>query len=113
MAPGRQIDVDRLVDDQKLTIFNWTLVFLCFLITAVDGYDISAAPAARPFLVKDWHLASPAALTFPFSAANFGVLFGAPLFGWLGDRYGRKPAILLSARDVRPVHAGRRVHKFS
>jgi len=96
MAPGRLIDVDRLVDDQKLTLFNWTLVFLCFLVTAVDGYDISAAPAAGPFLVHDWHLASPAALTFPFSAANFGVLFGAPLFGWIGDRYGRKPAILLS-----------------
>jgi AAHS family 4-hydroxybenzoate transporter-like MFS transporter len=41
-------------------------------------------------------LASPAALTLPFSATNFGVLFGAPLFGWIGDRYGRKPAIIVS-----------------
>jgi AAHS family 4-hydroxybenzoate transporter-like MFS transporter len=96
MAPGRTIDVDNLVDDQRLTAFNWSLVFWCFIITAVDGYDISAAPAAGPFLVRDWHLASPAALTLPFSAANFGVLFGAPLFGWIGDRWGRKPAIILS-----------------
>src|SRR5262249_60364673 len=36
------------------------------------------------------------ALPLPFSVTNFGVLFGAPLFGWIGDRYGRKPAILLS-----------------
>jgi AAHS family 4-hydroxybenzoate transporter-like MFS transporter len=96
MAPGRTIDVDQMVDSQTLTAFNWSLVFWCFIITAVDGYDISAAPAAGPFLVRDWHLASPAALTFPFSAANFGVLFGAPLFGWMGDRWGRKPAIILS-----------------
>jgi AAHS family 4-hydroxybenzoate transporter-like MFS transporter len=96
MAPGRMIDIDELVDNQVLTRFNWMLVFWCFIVTAVDGYDISAAPAAGPFLVREWHLASPAALTFPFSAANFGVLFGAPLFGWLGDRYGRKLAINLS-----------------
>jgi MFS transporter, AAHS family, 4-hydroxybenzoate transporter len=96
MAQGRTIDVDRLVDDQKLTSFNWLLVLWCFIITLIDGYDISAAPAAGPFFVREWHLASPAALTFAFSATNFGVLFGAPLFGFIGDRYGRKPAILLS-----------------
>lgn len=96
MALGRMIDVDQLVDNQRITAFNWSLVFWCFIVTAVDGYDISAAPAAGPFLVHDWHLASPAALTLPFSAANFGVLFGAPLFGWLGDRFGRKLAINLS-----------------
>lgn len=96
MAEGRTIDVDRLVDEQKLTRFNWMLVFWCFIITLIDGYDITAAPAAGPFFVREWHLASPAALTFAFSATNFGVLFGAPLFGWIGDRYGRRPAINLS-----------------
>jgi AAHS family 4-hydroxybenzoate transporter-like MFS transporter len=96
MAQGRTIDVDRLVDDQRITSFNWMVVFWCFIITLIDGYDISAAPAAGPFFVREWHLASPAALTFPFSATNFGVLFGAPLFGWFGDRFGRKPAILMS-----------------
>jgi len=93
---ARSIDVDRLIDNQQLTAFNWTLVVACFFITAIDGYDIAAAPAAGPFFVREWHLASPAALTYAFSAANFGVLFGAPLFGWLGDRYGRKLAINLS-----------------
>src|SRR6202521_5306895 len=96
MAQDRTIDVDRLVDDQRLTSFNWMLVFWCFVVSLIDGYDISAAPAAGPFFVRDWHLASPAALTAPFSATNFGVLFGAPLFGWIGDRFGRKPAIILS-----------------
>lgn len=93
---ARTINVDQLVDDQKITGFNWFLVFWCFIITLIDGYDISAAPAAGPFFVRDWHLASPAALTFAFSATNFGVLFGAPLFGWIGDRFGRKAAIILS-----------------
>jgi AAHS family 4-hydroxybenzoate transporter-like MFS transporter len=94
MAAGRMINVDELVDGMKISGFNYRLLFWCFIITLVDGYDISAAPAAGPFFVHDWHLASPAALTFAFSATNFGVLFGAPLFGWIGDRFGRKVAIL-------------------
>jgi AAHS family 4-hydroxybenzoate transporter-like MFS transporter len=96
VAQGKTIDVDRLVDDQRITSFNWMLVISCFVITLIDGYDISAAPAAGPFFVREWHLASPAELTWAFSATNFGVLFGAPLFGWVGDRFGRKVAIILS-----------------
>ena len=63
---------------------------------AADASRPPGSAAAGPFFVREWHLASPAALTFAFSATNFGVLFGAPLFGFMGDRYGRKPAILLS-----------------
>ena len=96
MAEAKQIDVDTYVDSQKVSSFNWSLVFWSFIITLIDGYDIVAAPAAGPFFVKEWGLQSPAALTAAFSAANFGVLFGAPLFGWIGDRYGRKIAIILS-----------------
>jgi AAHS family 4-hydroxybenzoate transporter-like MFS transporter len=96
MAQGRTIDVERLVDDQQITSFNWMLVITCFIVTLIDGYDIAALPAAGPFFVRDWHLASPADLIYAFSATNFGVLFGAPLFGWIGDRFGRKPAIILS-----------------
>jgi hypothetical protein len=32
MAQGRTIDVDRLVDDQRITGFNWMVVFWCFII---------------------------------------------------------------------------------
>jgi MFS transporter, AAHS family, 4-hydroxybenzoate transporter len=28
------------------------------------------------------------------SASNIGVLFGSAIFGWIGDRYGRKPALI-------------------
>jgi AAHS family 4-hydroxybenzoate transporter-like MFS transporter len=96
MDQAKQIDVDAYVDSQRISGFNWSLVFWSFVITLVDGYDIVAAPAAGPFFLREWGLKSPAELTAAFSAANFGVLFGAPLFGWIGDRYGRKIAIVLS-----------------
>mgnify|MGYP001083956962 CR=1 FL=1 len=51
MQQSATINIDDLVDSQKITGFNWLLVFWCFVITLIDGYDISAAPAAGPFFV--------------------------------------------------------------
>ena len=63
MAQGRTIEVERLVDDQQIKGFNWAILITCFIVTLIDGFDIQAAPAAGPFLVREWHLASPAELT--------------------------------------------------
>src|SRR6202045_2565749 len=46
-------------------------------------------------LIKEWHIA-PKELGLVLSASNIGVLFGSQIFGWIGDRYGRKTALILS-----------------
>ena len=94
MAAGKIIDVDKIVDEQRLKPFNYMLLIVSFLVLTMDGYDISAAPAAGPSLVKAFGLTNMGQLTWVFSANNFGVLFGAPLFGYIGDRWGRKSAII-------------------
>ena len=38
------------------------------------------------------------------SASNIGVLFGSQIFGWMGDRYGRKTALVWS-NLLRRLHA--------
>jgi AAHS family 4-hydroxybenzoate transporter-like MFS transporter len=38
-----------------------------------------------------------AALGTAFSASLFGFLFGAAVFGWIGDNYGRKTALILAS----------------
>src|SRR5437764_1362623 len=48
---------------------------------------------AAPHLVKAWGV-QPHALGPVFSASLIGILFGSALFGWVGDRYGRKPALI-------------------
>src|SRR5689334_1514703 len=65
-----------------------------------DGYDISAMAFAAPELLRDWHLAPGGMLRYVFAAPNVGVLFGAPLLGYIGDRYGRRVAIVLSSLIV-------------
>src|ERR1700733_14935815 len=61
----------------------------------IDGYDIGAIAFAAPHLVRDWHL-QPSDLKWVLTASNIGVLFGSQLMGFVGDRYGRKTALILS-----------------
>jgi AAHS family 4-hydroxybenzoate transporter-like MFS transporter len=43
--------------------------------------------------VRDWHV-ERSALGPVLAASLVGILFGSMIFGWIGDRYGRKKALL-------------------
>lgn len=90
------VPIDRLVDDQKIGSFNIKLLVWSFLAMFADGYDISAMPFAASELVRQWHVPM-SAFGVPFSASLFGILFGAPLLGFIGDRLGRRVAIVLGS----------------
>jgi AAHS family 4-hydroxybenzoate transporter-like MFS transporter len=94
MPETQRIDVRQLVDEQRVGIFNITLLVVSTLIMTCDGYGIFAAAFAAPELVKEWHVA-PSALGPFLTASVVGLLFGAPLLGYFGDRFGRKKAIIL------------------
>jgi AAHS family 4-hydroxybenzoate transporter-like MFS transporter len=85
--------VDTLVDEQKLGRFNLNLLIWSFLAMFCDGYDIAALSFANPELIRTWGL-EPAAMRLPLTASLFGIAIGAPLLGYLGDRWGRKTAII-------------------
>ena len=69
------------------------VVFICFLIAAVEGYDIQAFGIAAPKLVPELGL-SPAQQGWAASMAMIGLVMGAFAGGWLADRFGRKPVLL-------------------
>jgi AAHS family 4-hydroxybenzoate transporter-like MFS transporter len=69
---------------------------LLFLALLADGFDLQAMAFAAPGLVREWGT-SRAALAPALSAGLVGVLIGAPLFGLLGDRIGRKRTIVLGS----------------
>jgi AAHS family 4-hydroxybenzoate transporter-like MFS transporter len=94
MASTREFDVSRFIDERKMNRFNAALVAWSFFIVLFDGYDISAISFAAPELIKAWSVTNRAALGPVFSASLFGILIGSPLFGYLGDRYGRKLAVI-------------------
>jgi AAHS family 4-hydroxybenzoate transporter-like MFS transporter len=90
------IDVARFVDEQKFGAFHVKLLILSFFIVLFDGYDIGAAPFAAPSWLKAWGIADRAALAPVLAASLIGILFGAPILGFVGDVFGRKKAIIVS-----------------
>jgi AAHS family 4-hydroxybenzoate transporter-like MFS transporter len=95
MDTPQTIDVTDYIDKRTFNAFNFQLVVLSFLVIMVDGYDITVAAFAVPPLIKAWGVANPGAFGPVLGASLFGMLFGAPLLGHVGDRYGRKTAILI------------------
>jgi MFS transporter, AAHS family, 3-hydroxyphenylpropionic acid transporter len=69
------------------------VVFVCFLIAAVEGYDIQAFGVAAPRMAPELGL-DPAQQGWAGSAAMIGLVLGALAGGWLADRSGRKPVLI-------------------
>jgi MFS transporter, AAHS family, 4-hydroxybenzoate transporter len=93
MAGEPEVQVSHFLDEHGVGSFQIKLLFWSVLIAFIDGYDIGAIAFAAPSLIRDWHVA-PKDLGIVLSASNFGVLFGSQIFGWIGDRYGRKTALI-------------------
>ncbi|MDE1918818.1 MAG: MFS transporter [Sphingomonadales bacterium] len=71
------------------------LLALVSLAILLDGFDNQSLGFALPSLMKDWGLPK-AALGVALAAAQFGMLIGAVSGGVVGDRFGRKVALVAS-----------------
>jgi benzoate transport len=68
-------------------------VVMCFLLTALDGFDVLSISFAAPGIAAAWGI-DRAALGVVLSMELFGMAAGSILIGALADRYGRRPAVL-------------------
>jgi MFS transporter, AAHS family, 4-hydroxybenzoate transporter len=86
---------EHALENQRLGALQIRVVVICALIQMCDGYDVGSIGWAVPSLTHVWHIAPPAfALAFLWS--NIGVMVGALSAGPIGDRFGRKPLLLIS-----------------
>ena len=90
------LDISALIDGRRLSGFNARVVIICWLIMFFDGYDLATLAVAAPSLVKAWGITSMAQMGYAFSAVLFATILGTPVFGFIGDRFGRKNALILA-----------------
>ena len=96
MAEAPSFDVSRIIDERPITAFNWGLVIFSFFVIMFDGYDIGAISLAGHGMIAEWKF-PPSEMGYAISSGLFGILFGSPILGFVGDRWGRKIAIAVSS----------------
>ncbi len=87
--------LDQKMDELALGRRHLWIMTLCFLVVLFDGYDGGALAFAAPGLMADLRF-DPKTLGPVFSAHLVGMVFGSSLFGLAADRFGRRPAIIIS-----------------
>jgi AAHS family 4-hydroxybenzoate transporter-like MFS transporter len=93
VEPSKVINVVELIDSHKMTFYQQTIVFLCFLVLAADGFDAGAIGYISPSLIADWHI-SRGALGPVMTASLLGLGLGALIAGPVGDVIGRKMVLV-------------------
>lgn len=94
--PQRQsVDVSQIIEQQKLNSFLISLVVGSWVITFFDGFDMNIIAFAAPYLAPAFHL-DKVMVGKIFSIGLAGTMVGGFLFGYIGDKIGRRPAIILA-----------------
>jgi AAHS family 4-hydroxybenzoate transporter-like MFS transporter len=90
-----KVDVIDLIDRHRVTGFQITVLILCMLVAALDGFDTQAIGYTAPAIAAQIHLPMPQ-FGQVGSAGLLGAAIGALSFGPLADVFGRKWFMILA-----------------
>lgn len=95
-AAGIEADsITAQIDQHRWSGYQILLLILVSLAILLDGFDNQSLGFALPAMLKEWGL-SKQMLAPALAAAQVGIMIGAICGGVLGDRWGRKKALIIS-----------------
>src|SRR6185295_3696439 len=89
------VEIDTLIDEPPISPLQLRVIVLCGFVVFLDGYDIQTLAVSVNWLSSEWHL-TRADFTLPQTAAVVGYASSAVLVAGLGDRWGRRPILILA-----------------
>ena len=95
MAESSPTDISEIIENQKLTWFVTSLVLVSWVVTFFDGFDMNVIAFVAPDMSSALHL-NRLMMGKVFSAGLLGTMIGGFLFGYIGDRIGRRPSIIFA-----------------
>ena len=88
-------NIRQLIDGRPLSGLQLRVIFICFALNMLDGFDVLAIAFTAPTISEEWQL-TPYMLGIIFSAGLVGMTLGAAFIAPLTDVIGRRTMILLS-----------------
>ena len=81
------------IDKAPWTLYQKGLTLLAALAIVIDGFDIQVLALVIPSLTQEWAVAR-SEFAPVLAAGLVGMAVGGPMFGYWGDRWGRRPALI-------------------
>ena len=82
------------MNDRPMSLFQWFVISLCFLINMLDGFDVLVMAFTAASVAAQWKL-SGVQLGYLLSAGLVGMALGSLVIAPWADRMGRRPLIML------------------
>jgi AAHS family 4-hydroxybenzoate transporter-like MFS transporter len=95
MHQDTRLDLTRLLDEGRWTAYQKWLVLLTAVTIIFDGIDNQILGIAVPTLMREWGVPR-SAFALVTSLGYVGMMAGGALAGMVGDRIGRRTALLAS-----------------
>jgi len=92
----RTVNVREIFDTTRFTSYQMMVCTLSFLVTFLDGFDLTMIGVTLPKMAESLNV-KPGALGLALSAGQFGPILGAIVLGMLADRFGRRWMLVISA----------------
>src|SRR5882757_2379008 len=86
-------DIGEILDQGPWSLFQKAVVVLAALSIVLDGFDGQLIGFAIPVLIKEWGV-SRGDFAPVVAAGLIGMAIGSAFAGYVGDRFGRRLAII-------------------